>query len=321
LIDLEAYEHDQQKITEIGIAVLSTSNIMEVDAGIDGSAWFTHMKHMHIRPQEHRHLHNKMFIKGCADAFDFGKSNFVALSDCRKVLDRVFADPSRLEEATNFDVPIDDVKPNIIFVGHDIKNDTDYLKKMNFAVSNVVLRADTQRLATPTKKNQPGLKRLLRALNIDAKNLHNAGNDAAYTLQALLSLVVREHHEPGSVGQAVLAVQFENQGKCKTFKAAKAAASAAKAASSKAAVSNAAVSNAAALGPKPQRPQLNRVVDAVVVPPAARLPVTPGGHVATKREMSTSAGARRQDANGHESRRARNTRKRQEKKAELHRAP
>lgn len=63
---------------------------------------------------------------------------------------------------------------------------------------NVVLRFDTQLIATP-KKQKPGLAKLLVALEIDAAHLHNAGNDAYYTLYALLCMAVKERHNPGSV--------------------------------------------------------------------------------------------------------------------------
>ena len=106
-------------------------------------------------------------------------------------------------EATDLTASITDVKPRIALVGHDLSNDTKYLSKLGFKPTNIAARLDTQSLARQSKVMSPGLKRLLEALAIDAKNLHNAGNDAAYTLQALVSIAVMEHVVPGSVGVAI----------------------------------------------------------------------------------------------------------------------
>lgn len=120
---------------------------------------------------------------------------------------------------------------NVILVGHALSNDVAYLRTLGFNASrakNIVARMDTQNVATE-KKNQPGLSMLLQALNIDVKreHLHNAGNDARYTLHALLSIVschvsarsyhlilillclqaITEMRNPGQVGQKVLGLR------------------------------------------------------------------------------------------------------------------
>lgn len=186
------------KANGIGVSVLDSRSLRGVDPGDDGKPWFDLMQHLHMRPIEHKKYVNKRFVKGCADQFNFGESVEVKIQDAGRILDRIFSDPSRIHEASNLDTAIPDIEPSIMLVGHDLKNDTDYLKRLNFTTKHVAGKIDTQRMARISKKQSPGLSKLLAALSIDAKNLHNAGNDAAYTLQALVSVAVQEHRQPGN---------------------------------------------------------------------------------------------------------------------------
>lgn len=159
---------------------------------------------MHLRPIEHANFVNRRFVKGCPDRFNFGESTFIKLKDAGRVLDRICCDPNRLHEARNFDIEIADTQPNIALVGHDLRNDTEYIKRLNFTPQHVEQRLDTQVLARSSKKQSPGLSKLLAVLSIKAHNLHNAGNDAAYTLQALIGLAVQDFHHSGSVTEALV---------------------------------------------------------------------------------------------------------------------
>jgi hypothetical protein len=163
------------------------------------------MQHLHLRPTEYKKLVNRRYVKGCPDGFNFGESAFIPLGDAGRILQRIFNDPSRIHEACDFDKTIADVEPAIMLVGHDLKSDTDYLKKLGFTPSHVAGKFDTQRLARISKRSPPGLAKLLAALSINATNLHNAGNDAAYTLQALVGVAVQEFRLPGNVVKTLIA--------------------------------------------------------------------------------------------------------------------
>lgn len=169
------------------------------------------MQHIHIRPIEYKKLVNKKYIKGCPEAFNFGKSKLVRLSTVGKILTRIYNDPTRIKKSTDFatKMPLNkDV--DIILVGHDLSNDTKYMQQLGFRPNrDAACSFDTQRLARLSKKESPGLKKLLAALSIDAENLHNAGNDAAYTLQALVGLAVQEHRRPGALREALIKVNAE----------------------------------------------------------------------------------------------------------------
>ncbi|KAG9906346.1 hypothetical protein KCV05_g15002, partial [Aureobasidium melanogenum] len=94
---------------------------------------------------------------------------------------------------------------NLIFVGHGLSNDTLYLTKLKFdpnAKGKIIHKVDTQKFVG-TKKQQVGLSKLLAGLGIEPENLHNAGNDAAYTMQALLLMTVQHTNNPGAYVKAV----------------------------------------------------------------------------------------------------------------------
>ena len=205
-----------------GVSVLDSRLLKDVDPGEDGQPWFDLMQHLHLRPNENVQYLNRRFVKGCEDRFNFGESTFIPLGDAGRILDRIFSDPSRIHEASKFDTEISDVSPFIMLIGHDLKNDTDYLQKLNFTPKHVEGKIDTQRLARISKKQPPGLTKLLAALSIDATNLHNAGNDAAYTLQALIGVAVQEHHHPGEIVRKLKA-EKEIRDAAKLVKKAKAA--------------------------------------------------------------------------------------------------
>ncbi|KAK6441665.1 hypothetical protein LTR95_002112 [Oleoguttula sp. CCFEE 5521] len=203
-IDCEAYEHDQTKITEIGVSVLDVKNTRSSSGGPDGSDWYPAIQHLHLRPIEYRHLVNRNFIKGCPDDFNYGDSTFIPLTDVGRILSRIFASPGDLHSASDLSISIPPAAPpDIILVGHALGNDTKYLSSLGCSLNNIVARIDTQKICGVGKHSQPGLAKLLRALGIEAKGLHNAGNDAAFTMMAMLSVAVREHSEAGSVARAL----------------------------------------------------------------------------------------------------------------------
>ena len=204
-VDCEAYEHDQSQVTEIGMSVLDIRDIV----GIEQDAWLSKMKHAHFRPIEYRNLVNRQYVRGCPDRFAFGTSTWVNLDDAAQVLKRIFQDPASLQRAADLKHTISTEKRKIVLVGHALSNEIKYLQKLGFALPWLhtdVRRVDTQVLAGSTKKVTVGLQRLLQSLGIQPTHLHNAGNDATYTLQALILMAIKEHHQPGSVATGLTSV-------------------------------------------------------------------------------------------------------------------
>lgn len=90
------------------------------------------------------------------------------------------------------------LKRPLVLVFHDPSQDMKYMKTLDCELSkitNVVQTVDTQtmhqyieRLRDPRK-----LETILKSLKFEYRNLHNAGNDAAYTMQAMIGLAVKKH--------------------------------------------------------------------------------------------------------------------------------
>lgn len=85
---------------------------------------------------------------------------------------------------------------NIVLLGHDLNTDISYLKNIGvqpWGVNGVMNRTlDTKDMHQVWSKQTQGrsLGIVLGDLGIPHSNLHNAGNDAAYTMQAMLGLAI-----------------------------------------------------------------------------------------------------------------------------------
>ncbi|EFQ87279.1 hypothetical protein PTT_17296 [Pyrenophora teres f. teres 0-1] len=182
-IDVESFERDHNKITEVGVATLDTEDLVGVAPGVDGEAWRDLIQARHFRIKEYRHLINHDFVKGCPDSFKFGQSTVIPLGEARDHVARCFQPPFGAQ-VIDADESMESTEPRrIIFLGHDTMSDIDYLKKLKFdpSTENIVELMDT---AT--------MYRILADLGIAGWDLHNAGNDAVYTVQAMLAVCVRE---------------------------------------------------------------------------------------------------------------------------------
>lgn len=89
---------------------------------------------------------------------------------------------------------------SVVVVGHDVKQDIQYLNSLDFDVyemANLVEVVDNQKLHQHRSKfyNGQSLCAVLAGLDISYRFLHNAGNDAVYTLQSLLRLAVLKRQE------------------------------------------------------------------------------------------------------------------------------
>lgn len=91
-------------------------------------------------------------------------------------------------------------KRGIVLVGHDVGTDINYLRTIGYEVHNLLsLReiVDTASMWRYVKREQNprSLGSILVDLNITGWNLHNAGNDAVYTLQAMIKIAFQELRE------------------------------------------------------------------------------------------------------------------------------
>lgn len=197
-VDFEAWERDHKKITEIGIATLDTEDLQAVIPGEGGVNWLPRIRARHFRINEHKHLNNSEFVDGCADRFEFGTSEFISLKDAPHIIASCFKPPfsNPDEKSAASDIP----KRNIILVGHDVTSDINYLRTIGYNVhnlSNLQEIVDTASMWRYVKRdtNPRNLGSILAELGILGWNLHNAGNDATYTLQAMIMIAIRDLEE------------------------------------------------------------------------------------------------------------------------------
>lgn len=92
-IDVEAYERAHNLITEIGISTLDTLDLVGIAPGLGGVNWVNQIRSRHFRIKGREHLVNRDFCPGNPDAFQFGTSEFIDLSEVAEKVDGCFKWP------------------------------------------------------------------------------------------------------------------------------------------------------------------------------------------------------------------------------------
>ncbi|KAK5728696.1 hypothetical protein LTR15_001835 [Elasticomyces elasticus] len=218
--DCEAYERSPKTITEVlhqptimvGMATLDTRDLRGEAPGTIGQNWHKHIRARHFRLAEYKHLRNHEFVAGCPDAFEFGKSEFVPKNDLASVLTSCFHHPfSKPFSKTETEWPalgahvgqVNGEKRNIVLLGHDINQDIAYLQNVGFSVlnrGNLVEALDTAIMfkSFTRDNNSTSLGRILYHFDLVGWFLHNAGNDAVYTMHGMIAIAVKVAAERGS---------------------------------------------------------------------------------------------------------------------------
>jgi len=203
-VDVESYERDHHKITEVGVATLDTRELVGVPPDKYGGAWRNKIRARHFRINEYRHLVNSDFVTGYPDGFDFGDSTFVPLKEAANHVAACFHAPFGAQDGDDFLSHYDPTeKRNIIFLGHDTLGDVRYLQKLGYdpmKVENILEAMDTAIMYRIWNRDQQptSLGKILKQFDIIGWKLHNAGNDAVYTVQAMLAICVNEATIRGS---------------------------------------------------------------------------------------------------------------------------
>ncbi|XXG96625.1 ATP-dependent DNA helicase yku80 [Hypoxylon texense] len=190
-VDVEAWERATHIVTEIGLAILDTRDIRGVPPGGLGVGynWFSLVKSYHFRIREHIDKVNHQFVAGCPDSFQFGQSYIVSSRDISGILSTVIEDKESEE------------KRRIVMVGHDIGQDLKYMTKVGYNIWRVPQfsdEVDTKSMFQVYEKspNGRGLQAVCSDLGIPGHHFHNAGNDATYTLRAMIAMAVSSVSQP-----------------------------------------------------------------------------------------------------------------------------
>lgn len=190
-VDCEAYEYEQDYITEIGVSVLDTRDIIGVAPGSEGENWVGKIKSRHFRTKEHKYRRNKRHVQGCPDNFSFGQSEWISERDASEVLRQCFRQSSA-GSGTSLSNPC-----KVVFVGHNVAADEQYLARLGFDLSKEavdVIDSEAMAMAVFRETFQSSLGKLLLRYDINGEYFHNAGNDAHYTLQLAIAIALREFH-------------------------------------------------------------------------------------------------------------------------------
>ncbi|KAM3068689.1 hypothetical protein ACMFMG_010868 [Clarireedia jacksonii] len=193
-IDVEAYELNNNAITEIGIATLDVLDLVDMAPGPLAANWREAIRARHFRIKEHIHLNNSIHVTGCADKFGFGTSEIIPLASAPQTIGSCFRPPYSGPSSSSSTTSPPPVR-NIVLVGHDIEADVRFLRQIGYDITNLALHEtiDTTLMWRALKRepNPRALGHILADLDIVGWNLHNAGNDAVYTLQAMLGIACR----------------------------------------------------------------------------------------------------------------------------------
>lgn len=205
-VDVESWDRDQDYIIELGLAYVSWQK---------GNAAPPRVRAEHIIIEEHQEKRNGLYSPDAKDRFAFGKSRTLTEFESQVHLRMVI---QKLGQGLNGQ------KQPVVFLFHNAAAEKIYFQLMNIDVldnaperipasllkpslssfkngqwsGNIVL--DTQRLwkaflvGTDQEKDAPlALGKICKALGITTKYLHNAGNDALYTLKIFMKLAESEN--------------------------------------------------------------------------------------------------------------------------------
>lgn len=198
-IDIEVWELDGSKLTEIGVSTLDTSDIMHLSPGHQGENWMKAIRYRHFRVAEYHDKVNSRFVSGCPDKFmpEFGTSEWISVKELPQVVAACLREPYskpgmyqphpyKMEQVPRFGSNIQPLvnsnsvqKRNVILVGHEFKSDIRYLMSAGYNLynlSNIVEVIDTSNLYRAWKhsNNSSALGNVLLDLDRFGWHLHNA---------------------------------------------------------------------------------------------------------------------------------------------------
>lgn len=178
--DVEAYEHDQRSLLELGVAIYDIPESKEAMLADPPMIKITH-----YIMEENRRKKNGRFCADNQENFSFGKSHYAPTTRVLALL---------LEEMR---------QPHTAIIGHNLPADLKYLvEARSYASSKAEAIKFTQKWFKnrPTfdtqaifkevhlRPHQEKLEKILAHYGIPHEHMHNAGNDAYYTLVTALRL-------------------------------------------------------------------------------------------------------------------------------------
>lgn len=171
-VDLEAFEFNTKIVTEVGISIY--------DPVKEATSLFPSIVNIHIILEETKHLRNGSFVHDHKDNFLGGNSlmlkQSVAVDFIQTLFNYYFKDRKEMGYET-------------AFVAHNGSGDIRWLNQLGVQTPEKFKLLDTQNIhAASHGQNGNSLGALLKRCHVPHSFLHNAGNDAYFTLVALLKI-------------------------------------------------------------------------------------------------------------------------------------
>ncbi|KAM7223779.1 good for full DBP5 activity protein 2 [Rhypophila decipiens] len=188
-IDIEAYEFNHRVVSEVGIATLDAATIGTIAPGegssLGSEGWYRHIHCKHLRIKEALWVHNRAHVQGCPGNFDFGKSELIGRDQIAPLIQAIIQRE------------VDGKRRAIVLVFHDTASDVKFLLEEGYRIleeENVIDVLDTKEMDQyMTRSHNPRkLELVLGSLGISYRYLHNAGNDAMYTMRSMVSLALKQ---------------------------------------------------------------------------------------------------------------------------------
>ncbi|GEQ71530.1 hypothetical protein JCM33374_g5214 [Metschnikowia sp. JCM 33374] len=164
-VDIEAYERRPKIITELGFAIYDPEN-----------QWLSpvpHIRTTHIISHENKRFLNSMFVPNHKYRFNGGTSY------------QMYQKMSSLYLEDTFKYYFQE--RGAVIVGHNLAGDIKWLQGHGVGNPADTPQVDTQKLFHLSRKRGATLRGILQTVEIPHANLHNAANDAYYTLLAAMS--------------------------------------------------------------------------------------------------------------------------------------
>ncbi|TLS29772.1 hypothetical protein PpBr36_00454 [Pyricularia pennisetigena] len=209
-VDVETYELNHNLVTEIGIAELDTLSLRGKPAGDKSQNWFNLIKSYHYVIKENSWAMNGQHVANNQQNFNFGQSQLVPKATIVQQVASHLGMPSSSWPGHR--------GAYVVLVGHDIMADVEHLLKVDYdarKVPEIFDVVDTAHMFQHWRRepNSTRLSRVLESLEIRYRYLHNAGNDATYTLQAMLAMaqVTRQESFDRAMGKRIERPLQENE--------------------------------------------------------------------------------------------------------------
>ncbi|KAF3910338.1 hypothetical protein ABW21_db0208828 [Orbilia brochopaga] len=203
-VDIESWEKNHDIITELGLSLYIPAT--EDEAPDETGHGITSD---HIIVTEHRFFKNGDYVADASGNFEFGTSKYVAVKELRAAVTS-FMEAARTSQRdickdleTSKSCTLEIIasgQRQLVLVGHDVNADIEYLRKLGYdsELAQFTIIFDTMEMwkGMADTPNGISLSKLCNELGIVAWNLHNAGNDARYTLNAFLAMARRWQEKP-----------------------------------------------------------------------------------------------------------------------------